>query len=60
MPQVRDKSNLLNFETNTPIPISFKNHSAFSLRNMRARILDYDNQEVAVTGLSNATLLIEG
>ena len=60
MPQVRDANNLLNFSTNTPLPISFKNHSAFSLRNMRARILDYDNQEVAVTGLSNATLLIEG
>ena len=60
MPQVKDTNNLLNFETNTPIPISFKNHSAFSLRNMRARILDYDNQEIAVIGLTNATLLIEG
>lgn len=60
MPQVIGANQLLTFSTNTPIPISFKNHSGFSLRNIRARILDYDNQEVAVTGLSNATLLIEG
>tara|TARA_R110000787_G_scaffold26082_1_gene73128 strand:- start:3049 stop:4566 length:1518 start_codon:yes stop_codon:yes gene_type:complete len=59
MPNIRTADLTIDFQTNTPIYLSFRNHSSFSLRNLRARILDYDNQEIAVAGLTNATIVIE-
>lgn len=59
MPNIRTSDLTIDFQTNTPIYLSFRNHSSFSLRNLRARILDYDNQEIAVAGLTNATIVIE-
>lgn len=59
MPNIRKADLTIDFQTNTPIYLSFRNHSSFSLRNLRARILDYDNQEIAVAGLTNATIVIE-